>query len=109
MNQFGLERKAELIEYINEDFSKIKDYDFNDTLNDTLSCSFVDLCILLTIKSLDDKDSGLYIINKYQEFYLLNLLLKLKTESSKEYILKSIVSYIFSENEADRLRKKLEN
>lgn len=105
MNQFGLERKAELIEYINEDFSKIKDYDFNNTL----SCSFVDLCILLTIKSLDDKDSGLYIINKYQEFYLLNLLLKLKTESSKEYILKSIVSYFFSENEADRLRKKLEN
>ena len=105
MNQFGLERKAELIQYINEDFSKIKDYDFNNTL----SCSFVDLCILLTIKSLDDKDSGLYIINKYQEFYLLNLLLKLKTESSKEYILKSIVSYFFSENEADRLRKKLEN
>lgn len=105
MNQFGLERKAELIEYINEDFSKIKDYDFNNTL----SCGFVDLCILLTIKSLDDKDSGLYIINKYQEFYLLNLLLKLKTESSKEYILKSIVSYFFSENEADRLRKKLEN
>ena len=45
MNQFGLERKAELIEYINEDFSKIKDYDFNNTL----SCGFVDLCILLTI------------------------------------------------------------
>lgn len=94
--------KEEIFTYIEEDFNRLKSYDFHHT-----SFAYVELYILLTIRALDKEDNISTILNKEQEFYLLNLLLKLEV-SFRDYILKQVITYIFNENEAERIRQMLE-
>ena len=65
--------KEEIFTYIEEDFNRLKNNDFHHT-----SFAYVELCILLTIRTLDKQDNVATFLNKEQEFYLLNLLLKLE-------------------------------
>ena len=65
--------KEEIFTYVEEDFNRLKNYDFHHT-----SFAYVELCILLTIGTLDKEDNISTFLNKEQEFYLLNLLLKLE-------------------------------
>ena len=94
--------KEEIFTYIEEDFNRLKNYDFHHT-----SFAYVELCILLTIRTLDKQDNVATFLNKEQEFYLLNLLLKLEV-TCREYILKQVITYMFNENEAERIRQNLE-
>ena len=94
--------KEEIFTYIEEDFNRLKNYDFHHT-----SFAYVELCILLAIRTLDKQDNVATFLNKEQEFYLLNLLLKLEV-SFRDYILKQVIAYMFNENEAERIRQILE-
>lgn len=94
--------KEVIFTYIEEDFNRLKNYDFHHT-----SFAYVELCILLTIRTLDKQDNVATFLNKEQEFYLLNLLLKLEV-SFRDYILKQVITYMFNENEAERIRQILE-
>ncbi len=93
--------KEEIFTYIEEHFNRLKNYDFHHT-----SFAYVELCILLTIRTLDKEDNISTFLNKEQEF-LLNLLLKLEV-SFRDYILKQVITYMFNENEAERIRQILE-
>ena len=62
---------------------------------------------MLTIRTLDKQDNVATFLNKEQEFYLLNLLLKLEV-TFRDYILKQVITYMFNENEAERIRQILE-
>ena len=62
---------------------------------------------MLTIRTLDKQDNVATFLNKEQEFYLLNLLLKLEV-TFRDYILKQVIAYMFNENEAERIRQILE-
>ncbi len=94
--------KEETFTYVEEDFNRLKNYDFHHT-----SFAYVELCILLTIRTLDKQDNVSDYLNKEQEFYLLNLLLKLEV-NFRDYILKQVITYMFNENEAERIRQILE-
>lgn len=96
--------KEEIFTYIEEDFNRLKNYDFHHT--SLLILNFV--FYLLLELFLDQQDNVLDYLKIKNKNLPIKSSFKIRSYC-REYILKQVITYMLNENGAERIRQTLRN